>query len=1006
MSYVGFLARHARSALLLALLLALAGVGAAITLPVGLFPQASFPRVVVDLDSGSRPTNETVQRVTRPVEEAIRAVPGVINVRSATTTGSAQISVDFGWGRNMTEADLLVQSALASIAPTLPAGTVYDVRRMDPTVYPILAFALTSDRVSQVALKDLATYQLVPLLSGIPGLARVSVQGGATEEMQVAADPHRLLAAGLALPDVARAIGEANVLQASGQLQDRERLSLLLTRRAIKTAPDLRQEIVRASQGQMLRLGDLARVSDGTEPTDLRVSEDGKPAVLLNVYQQPDGNAVRVAGAAKALLARFALPKGVHLRCWYDQSTLVLQSAGSVRDAVVIGLVLAALVLAFFLRSVRVMLIAVLVVPITLAITVLLLRLLHQSFNIMTLGGIAAAVGLLIDDSIVMIEHIAHAAGRDASAPENAPLTAARGFLSPLSFSSFATIIVFVPLSFLSGVTGAFSKALSLTMAVALIISYGVTLLVVPLLANRLIDFRRWRDPDMSRTGFFRLHRRLLDGLARRPVWLVLVLVPVLAIGVLGFLHVRTGFMPEVDEGGFVMDYYTDPSTSIAETQRIMAEVDAVLRADPDVATFSRRLGTGLGGDLVETYHGDYFVLLKPDHHRSTPAVMAATLATITAQVPGIHVELSQLMEDLIGDLTAVPEPIEVKLYATDPSELDPLAPKIAAAISKIHGVVEVNDGLHPAGAAMNLDIDPVRAALQGLSAQAIATDVRDAITGIIATRLRRPEKTIAVRVHVPHALGLSRAGLAALPLRAPDGHLARLDQVARFVPVAAQNQISRENLQPMVAVTGRIEGRGIGATIADLKRVLARPGLLPAGVRYTLGGLYAQQQKAFLGLAVVFVAALGAEFVLLLFLYERFVLAGIILGFSLFSTSAVFFALWVTGVSLNITALMGMTMIIGIGTEMAIFYVSEYVLLRATLPTADAALTAAQNRLRPISMTTLAAILTLLPLALAIGQGSALQQPLAIAIIAGLCLQYPLVLLVVPVLVGMVDRD
>ncbi len=1005
MSFVTFLGHHTRSLLLSSVLLALAGLGAALTLPVGLFPQANFPRVVVDLDAGSRPAAQTVQLVTRPVEEAIRTVPGVRDVRSATTRGAAQISVDFGWGRNMTQSALLVQSALAAIAPTLPADTVYDVRRMDPTVYPILAYALTSHRLSQVALKDLATYQLVPLLSGVTGLARVGVQGGATEEMQVTADPHRLLAAGLAYPDIAQAIAASNVLQATGQVQDRERLSLLLARHDLTSAANIGRVILRASQGQILHLGDVATITDGVRPTNLRVSEDGQPAVLLNIYQQPDGNAVQVAANVRRLLAHYPLPPGVRLVKWYDQSELVLQSAAAVRDAVLIGLALAALVLALFLRNLRAMLVAIMVVPITLAITVLLLRLLHQSFNIMTLGGIAAAVGLLIDDSIVMIEHIAHVAGKTAPAPRAVALSAAHGFLRPLTFSSLATVIVFVPLSFLSGVTGAFSQALSLTMAAALLISYAITALVVPVLANRMIDFDSWRDPDLSHTGVFRAHHRLLVGLFNRPALLALGLVPALALGLVAYHHVRTGFMPAVDEGGFVMDYYTDPRTAIAETQRIMRQVDALLRANPDVATFSRRLGTGLGGDLVETYHGDYFVRLKPGHRKSTPQVMADTLAAIQANVPGIRVELAQLMEDLIGDLTAVPQPIEVKLFAANPAVLDPLAPKVAAAIAKIPGVVEVNDGLQPAGAALDLDIDAAAAARNGLTPAAIATDVSHAMTGIIATELRRPDKTIGVRVRLPQALSLSQAGLAALPLRAPDGHMVRLDQVARRVPVAGQNQISRENLQPMVAVTGRIERRGIGATIADLKRVLARPGLLPPGVRYALGGLYAQQQTAFLGLAVVFVIALGAEFVLLMFLYERYALAGIIIGFSLFSTSAVFVALWLTGVALNITALMGMTMIIGIGTEMAIFVVSEYVVLRARLPAAAAAIAAAQNRLRPVSMTTLAAILTLLPLAFAVGQGSQLQQPLAIAIIAGLCLQFPLVLLAVPVLIGLADR-
>ena len=477
--------------------------------------------------------------------------------------------------------------------------------------------------------------------------------------------------------------------------------------------------------------------------------------------------------------------------------------------------------------------------------------------------------------------------------------------------------------------------------------------------------------------------------------------MPLLALGWVAYSHVPTGFMPSVDEGGFVMDYFTKPGTSLTETGREVAQVDALLRATPEVATFSRRLGTGLGGGLGESYHGDYFVRLKPNHARSTPAVMAAVLGEVQAQVPGVEVELAQLMEDLIGDLTAVPQPIEVKLYGPDPATLIPEAGKVAAAVSKVQGVVEVKSGVRLAGDALDLRIDPVRAGVEGATPDAVTQAVATALTGAVATQLPQAIKSVGVRVRLPGALGLREQGLADLGVRATDGHVFPLRRVASIVPVTGQPEISRDNLQPMYAVTGRIEGRGIGAAVADVQRVLARPGMLAPGTRYELGGLYKQQQIAFAGLARVFVAALIAEFILLLFLYERLWLPTIIIGCSLLSTVAVFTALWLTGVPLNITALMGMTMIIGIGTEMSIFYVSEYAELAREMPARRALREASRNRLRPITMTTLAAILTLMPLALAIGQGSALQQPLAIAIVAGLLLQFPLVLLAMPVLIG-----
>ena len=926
------------------------------------------------------------------------------DVRSETTRGSAQISVDFGWGRDMVASTLLVEAAISRAIPTLPPGVAYNVRRMDPTVFPIISYALLSDRTPPTELQDLARFQITPLLSSIPGLSRVAVQGGDTAEVEVLADPNRLAAHGLALSDLATAIRNGNVLSAVGQVQDRGRLSLVIADRGAISPDQVANIVVRAASVGVVRVGDVATVQNGIVPVWQRIVEDGKPAVLFNIYEQPDGNAVQIAKTVRSKLAGFQLPPGVRLVNWYDQSELVTQSVASVRDAVLIGLVLAAGVLFLFLRSWRVTLVAVIVVPATLAATVLVLSALGMSFNIMTLGGIAAAVGLLIDDVIVMGEHIARRAAADngngVASGDAAVLPAAREFMVPLTGSSLATLIVFLPLSFLTGVTGSFSKALSITMASALAISWAMTAFVVPLLARSLVDFSRWRDPGHDQKGLLpRAHDRALGALWVRPWLLAVAAVPLLVLGYVAYSKVPTGFMPKVDEGGFVMDYYTPPGTSLIESSRQMAQVDAMLGANPQVDTFSRRLGTGLGGDLGQSYHGDYFVKLKAGHTDPTETVMSDVRQQVETSVPGVQVELAQLMEDLIGDLTAVPQPIEIKLYSSDSSVLRPQAEKIAALIGKINGVVEVKSGVQLAGDALDVRIDPIRAGMQGVTPADVQSALNDALTGSVATSLPQATKVVDVRVRLPDVAGLTEEQLAELPIRATDGHVFPLRRVADVVRQTGQPQISRENLEPMVAVTGRIEGRGIGAAVADVTKALAQAGVLGPGVRYELGGLYQQQQIAFAGLTKVFGAALIAEFALLLVLYRRFAPPLIVIGCSLLSTTAVFMALWITGVELNITALMGMTMVIGIGTEMAIFYMSEYAELALGMDPADAAREASRNRLRPITMTTLAAILTLLPLALALGQGSGIQQPLAIAIIAGLLLQYPLVLLAMPVL-------
>ena len=503
----------------------------------------------------------------------------------------------------MIASTLLVQAAIAQVMPSLPPGTSYSVRRMDPTVFPIISYALlpapvqrgkpVAQDASPVALREFATLQLVPLLSSIPGLGQVAVQGGDTAEIQVQADIHRLGAYGLTLADVGHTIGASSVLQAVGQLQDRSKLFLAVAESSPNDATAIGSLVVRADDGGIVRVRDIARVVPGVVPQWIRVTEDGHPAVLLNVYEQPDGNAVNVARAVRQALNKVRLPPGVRLVNWYDQSQLVNRSAASVRDAVLIGLLLAGLVLLIFLRSWRIMLIACATVLTTLAVSIIPLSLLGLSFNIMTLGGIAAAVGLLIDDVIVMVEHIARRAhSRDDVLP------AAREFMRPLTGSSLATLIVFIPLAFLGGVTGAFSKALSITVGSALLVSYGMTAVLVPLMARGLIDFSHQPD-HLVQTGWLsRLHGRLLALFSRRPLLLLPVGLPLLATGWLAYQHVPTGFMPKVDEGGFVLDYYTAAGTSLDETDREVAQVDAILRALPETQTFSRRLGTGLGGDL------------------------------------------------------------------------------------------------------------------------------------------------------------------------------------------------------------------------------------------------------------------------------------------------------------------------------------------------------------------------------------------------------------------------
>ena len=994
MNFTAWAQRHARSILFLLGALALAGAVVTFSLPVALFPQVSFPRVRISLDSGDRPAEQMAIEVTTPVEEAVRAIPGVRNVRSATSRGGAEISINFDWGGDMVSAMLQAQSEVNKILPTLPAGTTFNVERMDPTVFPVIAYSLTSNSQSLVELRDLALYTLRPALSTVQGVSRVGVQGGRTEEYRVTVDPDKLQSFHMTLNEVATALSGSNVLVAVGKLEQYNKLYLVISDTRFKKFEEIEHTVLRSTPDGVVLLDDVATIEHSTEPQWTRVTADGRDAVIFQVYQQPGGNTVKIAEGIKAKLAQISkqIPEGVKIANWYDQSDLIVASAHSTRDAVLIGIVLASLILILFLRNWKVTLIAALTVPTVLAATILLLFVFNMSFNIMTLGGMAAAVGLIIDDAIVMVEHIVRRVRAEhADDSRGRVLRAAAEFTQPLAGSSAATIIIFAPLAFLTGVTGAFFKALSLTMAASLVISFLIAWLAVPILSARLLTAK---DTEIEEHGRFtrRMHeryRKIMTRLLARPARALVFLLPLLLLGFIAFKNVASGFMPTMDEGGFILDYVAPPGTSLTETDRLLRQVEEVLHETPEVETYSRRTGLQLGGGLSESNIGDFFVRLKPFPRRHIEEVMDDVRTHIEEHIPGLEVELLQLMEDLIGDLTSVPQPIEIKLYNDDEKTLTSLAPRVAEAVRKVNGIVEVKSGIVPAGDALNIEVDRVKAGLEGMDPDAITKSLNDYLSGNVTTKIQRGPKLVGVRVWIPRPARETMHNIEGLLLRAPDGHLFPLKRVATLSTLTGQPEITRDDLRRMVAVTARISGRDLGSTAADVKRVLDQRDLLPNDVPYTLGGLYEQQQIAFRGLTIILIAAVALVFLLLLFLYESFRAAFAMMLTTLFAVAGVYLGLWITRTEFNITSRMGMTMIIGIVTEIAIFYYSEY----RDLPASDDRfILAGINRMRPIAMTTFAAILALLPLALGIGQGSAMQQPLAIAIIAGLLFGLPLV--------------
>src|SRR5437773_890045 len=716
MSFSAWAHSHARSILFLLGALGLAGAVASVSLPVALFPQVTFPRVRITLEAGDRPAEQMTVEVTTPVEEAVRAIPGVRNLRSTTSRGTSEISVNFNWGEEMVSAMLQCQSQVNEILPSLPSGTSFDVERMDPTVFPVIAYSLTSNSHSLVELRDLALYTLRPALSTVSGVSRVSVQGGRVEEYRVTVDPDKLQSFKMTLAEVASALSASNVLVVVGRLEQYDKLYLVVSDTRFKKFDEIEHTVLRSNPDGVVLLDDVATIEHSAEPQWVRVTANGHDAVLFQVYQQPSGNTVEIARGIKAKLReiRKQIPEGVKIADWYDKSDLILASEHSTRDAILIGLVLAA----------------------------------------------------------------------------------------------------FVRLIFLRGVTGAFFTALSLTMAASLVISFIVAWLAVPILCA---TFLKRRDAEIEEHGPFtrRVHevyREKMRRLLRQPRFVIVFLVPLLLLGFIAFKSVGSGFMPVMDEGGFILDYISPPGTSLAETDRLLRQVESVLQKTPEVQTYSRRTGLQLGGGVTEANTAAFFVRLKSFPRRGIEEVMDDVRARIEKHVPGLQMELLQLMEDLIGDLTSVPQPIEIKLFSDDEAVLRALAPRVADTISKVRGVVEVKNGIVPAGDALNVEVDRVKVAIEGMDPEVVTKALNDFLAGNVTTRIQEGPKLIGVRVWIPRDARETMRNIDNLLLRAPDGHLFPLKRVATLVPLSGQPEIMRDDLKRMVAATARISGRDLGS--------------------------------------------------------------------------------------------------------------------------------------------------------------------------------------------------
>jgi len=1011
--------RLSRPVLFLTISMAFVGGYLALSVPISVFPNTDFPRIVVGVDNGVMPIDQMLVTITRPVEEAVNSVPGLQKVTSITSRGSAEVDLFFDWNSDMILTLQRVDAVVARLQADLPPTAKVETHRMTFAVFPIIGYSLTSDTVPPNKLWEIATYDLKPRLNRLNGVATVIIQGGRVPEFQVTPDPARLQAAGITVPDILDAIKRTNLIDSPGLIEYSHQLVLGLISGQVRTPEQIGQIVVKSSPtGIPIRLGDIAKIAPSVAPVYTMVTANGKPAVLLNVDRQPESNTLDVANEVHALIQQLTpgLPPGVHLEPFYDQSTIVHDSISSVRDAVLIGILLSSIILVLFLRDWGTSLVAGLVIPITLLITFIVLKMTNQSFNLMTLGGLAAAVGLVIDDAIVVLENIV--LHRDAGQTRfQAIQSALRELTIPLIGSTITPIVVFLPLVSITGVTGSFFRALAVTMTVSLLTSLLLALTWTPTLSLYLVRRKETAEalapssaggPDAAAllaaeekdlSGFFgrivEFYAGTMRAILKRPWALAASSILVVALSVLCYSFLGADFLPAMDEGGFILDYFTPPGSSLAESNRILLHIEEILKSTPEVENTSRRTGLQLGLVAVtEANNGDFTVRLKKDRKRDIDDIIADIRSEIESTEPSTKVEFIQLLQDMIGDLTSAPEPVVIKLFSQDGKLLNETAPRVAEAIDKIkiggnpHPVVDVLNGIENtiSGPAVTYQVNPTVAARAGFTPEEVAVNAAAVLEGEpAATPVILNDRAYTIRVRFPDQNRSSLDSMSNALLTSSSGRTATLGSLAAISMDPGQTEIRRENLQRLVQVTGRFEGVDLGTGIAAVQKTVNNLHL-PSSIRVEYGGLYAEEQKSSSDMLMVLFLALLLLFAVLLFEFRTFAAPTAILAAALLSSFGGFLALLITKTSFNVASRMGMIMVIGIVAKNGILLLdAEHRFRELGFSAEEAMIHAGRRRLRPIAMTALATVAGMLPLAFGIGAGSAMLKPLAIAVVGGI---------------------
>ncbi|MFN2449242.1 MAG: efflux RND transporter permease subunit [Candidatus Baltobacteraceae bacterium] len=992
--------RHQKTLAFLVAILALLGVWAYTATPASIFPDMSFARIDVVADAGNLPPEQVRVAVAAPLQRAFLGLPSVTRVMTTSSQGSAELIVSFDPSTDVRFDLQYVNQAISQARAALPADVAVNAVIVNPNSEPVVSFALVAHGFSQTVLRELAQQTLLPQFYGIPGLARMLLVGGPAREYHITLDPAALSSYGLSAQDVSRAIADANTVTAVGVRQQYYQRNIILVDARLRDPSAIGRILVPVPGKSPVSVSALGTVSLGVEPLTVQMSYDAQHAVSINFYGLPGADAVKMAAAVKAKMDRIArgLPTGVNVYRYWDQTDLVVDSQKSLRDAIVIGALLAVLVILLFLRNLRMTLVAAIVIPIAMAISIFVINRAGQTLNLMSVGGLAVAVGLIIDDAIVVVENIARNLHQYPAMRKMDAIVLSMGELSaPMAASTFTTVVVFVPLLLLSGVSGFFFRALALTLASSLIVSLCLALFVTPLLASWLMPQTRVHKDD---TGLIarllaRYEPLLRWTLAHRAAVYAASTVVLIVTFVL-LARLPSDFLPHLDEGQFEVRYSMPVGTTIGASDAAATTLERIATHDPAVLSVGRFTGIDTNGySPTPVRTGTIRIRLKPQSSRQPYEVVSDRLrAEFSSAVPAAQFDFHQILEDMINDLSGAPSPIEVTLSGVDQQQLVKLANGLAGRIGKVPGIADVFSGVTYDDPSLRLNPNGSRLAALNITAADLGSAVQAASQGDVATSISGPLNLVPVRVSLPG----SSTDFGSMLLPTANGPVA-LGSVANVQSDRLSTDITEINGEHVMNLSANYGGANLSTVVAGVNRAIA-DAHLPPGYNASIGGAYRAQQQSFREFFEVIVIAVALVYFVMLATFQSFRLPLVILTAIPLALIGVAAALFLTGTPFNVSSFMGLLLLVGLIVKNGILLIDVANRRRREgAPVQQALVDAGRTRLRPIVMTTFAAIGGLLPLAFGIGAGSAMEQPLAIAVIGGLSTATIFTLVVIPVL-------